>query len=165
MTNECSSYRDDLPLFLFGELPPPRRNDIAAHLATCSGCATEINQLRTWKERVREAARVEADAAFWQTYRRTLRGRLPQRRKRFPGRPRPAFVALLGILLAGGIAVWMIPKPHPPSGHAPEPDHPAAMETLDLVQNLGMFENLSLLEEMDALDETGGGADIERLAQ
>ncbi|MBI3805491.1 MAG: zf-HC2 domain-containing protein [Nitrospirae bacterium] len=170
--DRCNQHREALPLYLYGALPPPRRDEISAHLSTCPGCSAAADRLRQWQEQIREASRVDPPPSFWQDYRRTLRGRIPEKRNRFAKRfgrfewtSRPAFVAMMGLLLVGAVALWLTPKPHSTQRLVPVVEHPEAAETLDLVQNLGMFENLTLLEEMDALEESDTGLETERTVE
>src|SRR5581483_6356162 len=158
MIDECDRCREDLPRYLYGDLPPPQLDAVSAHLSTCSNCAVEAEQFRAGKERVREWSRPEAPAAFWQEYRRGLRRRLPKVRKcsAWNARwvPRSAFLFALALLVLGAV-VWMPFRPQEPQSLSLPAEHPGMVETLALARNLGMFENLSLLEEMDSLEEPG----------
>jgi len=169
MIDPCDQYREDLLLYSYGELSSPRRDEIAAHLSNCPNCSAEAEQLQKWQGQVRTASQVEVPPTFWQEYRRTLKGRLSEKRKHHgwlprPA-PRPALIGVLGLLLVVGMAIWMMPRPHSPQALPTTMEHPGAVETLDLVQNLGMFDNLALLEEMDALEESGVSPEAERVSQ
>lgn len=160
MNDECDRCRKDLPDYVYRDLPSLQSDVVAAHLSTCSECAADAEEFGRWRERVRGLSRPELPISFWQEYRRELKEFLPEGRrsvaKNVRWMPRPAFLFVLALLIAGAV-VWIPLRSRQPQRFAPTPEHPAVVETLELVQNLGMFENLSLLEEMDTLEETGAG--------
>jgi anti-sigma factor RsiW len=146
MIDECDRCRKELPHYIYADLPPLQSDAIAVHLSTCSSCAAEEEQFRRWKDRVRDLSRPELPASFWQEYRGELKNRLPKGRKRVAINigwlPRPAFLVALALLVAGA-AIWLPLRTRSPQGLPPAVEHPAVVETLELVENLGMFENLS----------------------
>ncbi len=60
----CDSIRADLSALLDGELPDPRRSELAQHLASCDACRAELEQLRTVAAELNALPRLAAPRAL-----------------------------------------------------------------------------------------------------
>jgi anti-sigma factor RsiW len=132
-------FEEDLTAYVDGELPPPRRAEVEAHLGTCAGCRATHALLRNAVARLAELPAFEPSPAT----RRAVLAKLDalpepwwERLKRLL---RPAvLVPSMGLATAVAVALWVAPGPDAP----PELADPAEME---LAANLELAEDYELL--------------------
>jgi anti-sigma factor RsiW len=64
MNMDCEKIRVDIGAYLDGELSDSERSAVETHIASCGGCAKELEELRTLKNRVSGLPRIKAPADF-----------------------------------------------------------------------------------------------------
>lgn len=132
-------FEEDLTAYVDGELPPPRRAEVEAHLGTCAGCRATHALLRHAVARLAELPAFEPSPAT----RRAVLAKLDalpepwwERLKRLL---RPAvLVPSMGLATAVAVALWVTPGSDAP----PELADSAVME---LAANLELAEDYELL--------------------
>lgn len=100
----AETHPHDIELFEYveNELPPARRDEIAAHLATCSVCAQQVELAATGKDALRSAALLELPA---QRREGIVRNLPKQEREADVRRPFPklVFAGLVAVLLVAAV--------------------------------------------------------------
>jgi anti-sigma factor RsiW len=116
----CHQVNEIAGDFLAGRLPPEQAGEVSAHLAGCSRCRLEVDQLRVLLEAARELPRsVEPPRDLWLGVLNRIEG-TPGRWSRVVAAPRPsprlvpllataAAVALLLLLLGPGLVERLRP--------------------------------------------------------
>ncbi len=103
---DCDAVRDNLGAYLDGELAPERREELAAHLAECPGCADELDALRRLAADLAAPTEAEPPPALWDAIERRLDAANETGRpsRRLLVLRRPAAIAA-GLVLAVGVGL------------------------------------------------------------
>jgi len=154
----CQALEENLVLFHYGDLSGAERDRLAAHVASCAGCAGYLNELATLLPLT-----VKSDTPpeqFWLNYKRELRHKIDdasERKSRWRRwasllQPRylPAFATAALIVLA---LTFTLGKNHWNAKSNIVDDELAA--TLPVAENLEFFSAMDVLDDLDLLDLLG----------
>jgi len=161
----CQRIQAHLFAFLEGELRQRQHRRVAAHVATCAACATELRGLRQTLHLVQALEVPEPSAAFWEAFGPALRQRLRQEtvvtpsQRRWPLKdfflwPRPVLAAVaVSLILVGSLPFLYGPR----GGHTPTlpglllsgGDEASLAADLDFVKHLDLLEEVEVLEQFD----------------
>jgi hypothetical protein len=157
----CQPFEENLVLFHYGDLSGAKRGRLAAHVASCAGCAGYLNELATLLPLT-----VKSDTPpeeFWLNYKRELRQKIDavsERKSRWRRwasllQPRylPAFATAALIVLA---LTFTLGKSHWSAKNNVTDDELAA--TLPVAENLEFFSAMDVLDDLDLLDLLGNQA-------
>jgi hypothetical protein len=156
----CQPLEENLVLFHYGDLSGAERDRLAAHVASCAGCAGYLNELATLLPLT-----VKTDAPpeqFWLDYKRELRHKIDAATElkslwqRFAVflQPRylPAFATAALVVLA---LTFTLGKSHWSAKNNIADDELAA---LPVAENLEFFSAMDVLDDLDLLDVLGNPA-------
>ncbi len=157
----CQPFEENLVLFHYGDLSGAERDQLAAHVASCAGCAGYLNELATL---LPLTVMTDAPPAeFWLNYKRELRHKIDaaserkSRWRRWTGilQPRylPAFATAALIVLA---LTFTLGKNHWSEKNDGADDE--LVETLPVAENLEFFSAMDILDDLDLLDLMGNQA-------
>jgi len=112
----CRSVRKLLPLAAGGDLPEGKSGKVAAHLDDCAACRAELEAYRSALERARgfdgAAGRTWSETAWSRAVRRAVaQGSEPAPQPKFI--PRPAVIAVAGVVLIVVVALLLVFNRHP----------------------------------------------------
>ncbi len=151
--------------YLDARLSDAERQRLDRHLADCPVCRTQMAEFRALLGVLEEWKAVEPSPAFDAAVRERLRAQ-PEPLHRWAWlRLRPAWGAVLVVLVVVAIGLWQLTSPVPPQeqGSAPEraqvvPDTApetasAEGDSLELLDDPVLLENYELLAEFDVLFE------------
>ena len=154
----CQPLEENLVLFHYGDLSGAERDRLAAHVASCAGCATYLNELATLLPLT-----LKTDAPpkqFWLNYKRELRHKLDAASERKSGwqrfaaffQPRylQAFATAALVVLA---LTFTLGKSQWSAKNNVADDELAA--TLPVAENLEFFSAMDVLDDLDLLDLLG----------
>jgi len=160
--DRCDGIHETLLEYVEGELTPPARRRVEAHLAVCEACAREVALVWETLERVQALPEPEVPDGFWADFHVAVRRRIaaePPPRPPWHRRaaswlgaglwlqPVPALsaAAILAVLLAVGLLRG--PRDLPPA------DLLLGGESLGIAQNLDVLKQLDVLENLDLLEQ------------
>ena len=157
----CQALEENLVLFHYGDLSGVERDQLAAHVVSCAGCAGYLKELAALLPLT-----VKADvppAEFWLDYKRELRHKIDDaserksRWQRFAAflQPRylPAFATAALVVL---VLTFTLGKNHWSAKNNVAEDELAA--TLPVAENLEFFSAMDVLDDLDLLDLVGNQA-------
>jgi hypothetical protein len=154
----CQALEENLVLFHYGDLSGAERDRLAAHVASCAGCAGYLNELATLLPLTVKSDTPPED--FWLNYKRELRHKIDEatgrksRWQRFAAflQPRylPAFATAALVVLA---LTFTFGKNHWSAKNIVADDELAA--TLPVAENLEFFSAMDVLDDLDLLDLLG----------
>jgi hypothetical protein len=103
---KCKKYREQIILFMYGELSDSEQTELEQHVQTCSACTADLEYTRKVFSRIEEADPVEIPEAGWdKVWNRIESGIHPYQRPRAGWIPIPRWVpvtaGLVAILAAG----------------------------------------------------------------
>jgi anti-sigma factor RsiW len=162
--SSCRTFREDLTAWIDGQLPARRHDQVGRHLAACTGCSVEVDDLRraiTWQGHALHAV-VAANSidttALQARLRRSMAAEIDQGtsvwRLRDVWTSMWGRVALAGaavsvavavLLLAGDPGMVLIPL-------GLESPPPAVAQHTDLFKDYRMIERLDVLEHFDTVE-------------
>jgi|GEM_PF-1497905 len=146
-TTTCSDVQDQLIDYRFGELDPPARRAVAAHLAECGACAVAYCRLDADVAGIGAALHEEppahVHAALKARVEAEFRPPLLRRVRAFLNRRIPVYQGALAT--AGVIAAVLLVTPSPPAS----PPLPASAPAVDLTAH-DAPEVRELLDDYDA---------------
>ena len=172
----CREWREHLIEAVYGELTPVRRQELDAHLASCPGCAAELERLRATARRVDEALPPRprgAELDLWNRVRPEIGsldrpGSAPARnpastRRLVLGYPAAALMA--AALLVVGLGLGLVLRPSSPIPIAETPD--VSRDRNDETELVRYLERatpllLAVANRTEASAEAGFDADAER---
>lgn len=144
--------------YLRGELPPPDRERVAAHLEACAECRQAVGAFRGLLEDL-ERAVPPPPAVDWRRYRAELRAKLAQRLWR-PGVRRWWWVRPLPLALATGLAGVLLLlvvqsgfRQAKFNGDLTPYEEAVIGSRFDLLQHYAVLERLDLLEDLDVIQQ------------
>jgi anti-sigma factor RsiW len=135
--------------YLTGEIGPPERGQVEAHLARCPECEGEREALSRLLGELRASAPA-APEVHWGRWQAELRTRLEARQRRRWLRPAPLAVsaALVGLLLVGA---WLAVQREGPRPDLAAIEEAAVAGRLDLLSQYPLLEHLELLEDLELI--------------
>ncbi len=148
MTTSCE-YRESggVEALFYDDLPPAERHRLEAHLRTCAGCRTDLEDLAAISDALRSRPVVAApQGSDWGGFMARLDARLKEEPERRPGRPARASwasltaLAAMLVLTALGVALAMrttrLATPPPQSAIA-RPALPSTLPALESADTAG----------------------------
>ena len=139
---KCNKCREQIILFLYGELTDSEQIELEQHVQTCSACAADLEYTRKVFSRIKEAEPKEIPGAGWEkVWNRIESGIHPKQRPKAGWIPVPRWIpvtAALAAILAAGIFIGR----NLPS--TPQPAAFQASQALDFsgINLINHFENL-----------------------
>ncbi len=156
----CEHLRENLTLYIYGELDPVAGREVENHLAICEGCRHEHSHLSTILAKVRdtgvapELSTREVRTMAADISRKLKAGRRRNRWQQYldimPSRLIPA-AAMAGVLIIT-VAVISYVKLNKPAGIPPV----SMKQNEELIlsdKDLEILDNLELLKEMEAIQK------------
>jgi rhamnogalacturonyl hydrolase YesR len=160
MATACNEFEQDLVLYHYGELSGAGRDQITAHLRSCAGCASYLQELAALLPRTVQSE--EPDEEFWQNYSREMRHKLADLQERkswwqtIEAILRPwTLPALAGTAVVALALTLSIGNKTTPISDTPAADQ-ALMEVLPMAENLDLYNNMDVLENIEVLEVMGG---------
>ena len=161
----CQQLNERLIEYLDGRLDGPKRAEADAHLAVCAGCRQRAAEFRALSAVLGEWQSTEPSPAFDARLAEKIESAQAGFWPWWPGWLRPAYVAVLALLLAAaGIMIWThrasAPAPSlvavtKPASAAPTIAAANKDEEVLLLENLAVLENADMLDGFDVLSEIG----------
>ncbi len=78
----CGKVRKSLAAFADGELPPGRREEVAAHLKGCLACRAQLESIQKVDALSRQLTHTEPEQAYWATFLPRVRSKIAQTEQR-----------------------------------------------------------------------------------
>lgn len=163
MATACNELEQDLVLYHYGELSGETRDQMAAHLRDCSGCAAYVKELAALLPLTVLGDEPAED--FWQNYSREMRHKLADlQEKRSWWQTLQTFLRPWTVPALAGTAVVALAltltfgkrttTTDEAINDAPSAD-PALIEVMPMAENLDLFNNMDVLEDIDVLEVLG----------
>ena len=154
MATACNELEQDLVLYHYGELSGETRDQMAAHLRDCSGCAAYVKELAALLPLTVLGDEPAED--FWQNYSREMRHKLAdlQEKKSWWQALQTALRPWTLPALAGTAVIALavtLNTSNQTTIDVPAAD-PALMEVLPMAENLELFNNMDVLENIEVLE-------------
>ncbi len=98
---KCKKYREQIILYMYGEISDSEQTEIERHMKTCSACAEDLEFTRSVFSRIAEADQVEIPDAGWdKIWNRIESGIHPIHRPIVSSIPIPRWIPVTAALLA-----------------------------------------------------------------
>jgi anti-sigma factor RsiW len=158
MATACNELEQDLVLYHYGELSGETRDQMAAHLRDCSGCAAYVKELAALLPLTVLGDEPAED--FWQNYSREMRHKLADLQEKKPWWQavqtfvRPWTVPALAGTAVVALALTLTIGKKPTTDDALTADQ-ALIEVMPMAENLELFNNMDVLEDIDVLEVMG----------
>lgn len=154
MSQTCRYREEDLLLFYYGELDPTTQSCLAEHLATCSTCRDQLQQLSCFLDSL-PRPELEISAAEINRFATRVAARADAGRLY-----RPSFPVWGGALAAAAALILTLsvepPQPLPPAGNGS-----TQLAELEILQSLELLRDFELLQDLELLTELAMPAEPE----
>jgi hypothetical protein len=103
----CDAFREQLEMYITGDLDQSHAEEVAEHLLTCSACAVDYEDLKLLLHELRETGEVYRPIEMWSGSGAPAKRRAP--RRFFSARAWQTAAAALLVFLVGAVTVASIP--------------------------------------------------------